>query len=76
MADGFENWMQDKAAYRWEMPRTAFWKRRPVIRHVRFILHSYSVSKHNAFWSSLGAIPTGYDRWVLYGIWHGMERSL
>lgn len=59
----------------WTMPCVPRWKRLPIIRHIRTLWGSLSV----AFWYALGpgsiGIETGYDDWVLYGMWRGLERT-
>ena len=72
----FAAWRLDAMRNGWLMPRAAFWKRFPVIRHMRYFLIARRVSRHEEIWRAVGAIPQGYDRWVLYGIWHGYERPL
>ena len=69
------DWFIMAAENHWRMPTAPLWKRLPVIRHIRAIWHSAYVAQQEAFWLSLGSIPTGYDRWVLAGIWGGMERA-
>jgi hypothetical protein len=69
-------WLEDKEANGWKMPSAVWWKRLPVIRHIRAIYYKGRVSRHNAFWISVGQIPTGYDSWVVYGIARGMERRI
>ena len=69
-----ELWMKDKREFGWEMPSAPRWKRLPIIRHIRASYHGRQVARHNAFWRSLGKIPTGYDSWVIYGIAKGLER--
>lgn len=70
----FELWEQDGKEFGWEMPYAPWWKRLPVIRHIRAIYHRVQVDRHNQFWIGMGKIPTGYDSWVLYGIARGMEK--
>ena len=65
-----EKWLEDGEKFGWEMPRAVWWKRLPVIRHVRAAYLSARVEFHNDFWLSAGLIPTGYDNWVLWGIAH------
>jgi hypothetical protein len=71
-----EYWELDGKAYGWIMPQAAWWKRLPVIRHIRCAYLAGQVRRHNAFWTGAGKIPTGYDNWVLYGIRIGKERPL
>lgn len=67
-------WYRDAERNGWVMPVSPWWKRLPIIRHVRAVYGSIMVSRHNSFWLSAGLIPTGYDQWVLHGIWHGEDR--
>jgi hypothetical protein len=69
-----EYWIEDKQRNGWEMPVAPWWKRLPVIRHIRASYFRVKVARHNAFYLSIGKIPTGYDSWVIYGIAKGMER--
>lgn len=66
-------WEIDGKLYGWSMPPSSWWKRLPIIRHVRAIYHSYFVICHNNFYTGLGLIPTGYDQWVIHGIWKGKQ---
>lgn len=68
------NWEKDGADFGWVMPTAAFWKRLPLVRHVRAIYYAIQVDRHNRFWRAMGAIPTGYDAWVIHGIFTGKER--
>ena len=70
-----EAWEKDAQDFGWQMPAAPRWKRLPVIRHIRASYHGWQVARHNAFWQSLGKIPTGYDSWVIYGIAKGKERD-
>ena len=66
-------WHEDGAAHGWTMPRVPGWWRWWGVRHVIAVWSARRVSRHNAFYRGLGMTPTGYDRWVLFGIWHGLE---
>jgi hypothetical protein len=69
-------WEQDGREMGWTMPAAPRWKRLPVIRRVRAIFLAIKVHRHNAIHTSRGAIISGYDQWVLWGIAHGMEGDL
>lgn len=71
--DLHDAWYVDGEDHGWLMPPVARWKRLPVIRHVRAMLATLAVDEHEALWRAAGLIPTGYDRWVIYGIWYGLE---
>ena len=73
--DDMARWKRDAEDFGWIMPAAPCWKRVPVIRHIRAIWGGWQVARHEAFYRALGGIPTGYDRWVLFGIWHGKELS-
>lgn len=68
-------WETAGEANDWVMPRAPLWKRLPIVRHVRGIWHSLMIERHESMWRSLGALPSGYDRWVVWGIFHGKERA-
>ena len=68
-----ERWDLMGRENRWHMPRAAWWKRLPLIRHFRAKLLEWKVEQHNRMWRSMGSIPNGFDNWVVFGIWHGKE---
>ena len=70
-----DHWEDDGKLNGWQMPRAPRWKRLPVIRHIRAIYHNWRVSQHEWFYSRIGMLTSGYDRWVLHGIWRGKERD-
>lgn len=70
-----ERWIEDGERHGWVMPSAPWWKRLPIIRQVRAAWARHKVDQHNAFWMAMGSIPTGYDSWVIFGIWHGKERG-
>lgn len=70
----FERWKADGVAYGWVMPAAPWWKRLPVVRHVRAVWNGFWVEVwYRKGPGSLG-LRTGYDNWVLWGIAHGHER--
>lgn len=69
-----EQWLKDGAENGWQMPTAPRWKRLPIIRHLRAIYWHNKVERHYRMCAALGMVGrTGYDEWVVYGIWHGME---
>jgi hypothetical protein len=70
-----ELWLEDMRINNWLMPFAPWWKRLPVIRHFRAAMLRNQVAQHDAFWLNTGLIPSGYDRWVIYGIARGYERT-
>jgi hypothetical protein len=73
MTDPIALWTEDGAAHGWTMPRVPGWWSWWGVRHVRAIWCRFGLVRHDRFYRSLGLIPTGYDRWVLFGIRHGLE---
>lgn len=68
-----EKWKADGRNLGWKMPSAPWWKRLPVIRHIRVMWIGIQIARHDRFWRAFGLLPTGYDQWVLFGIWHGKE---
>ena len=68
------DWEKAALENNWEMPSAPRWKRFPLIRHLRAIYHAFHLGWHERIMLEMGFISTGYDRWVLHGIWKGKER--
>lgn len=51
----------------------AWWKRLPLIRHVRWSYHTWKVNEHYEMWARMGMLPlnAGGDYDVLDAIWRG-----
>lgn len=75
MTDRNELWLADMDDNGWMMPPAPFWKTLPIIRHFRAAYYAYRVHEHETFWGRIGMVPSGYDRWVLYGIRRGYDRQ-
>jgi hypothetical protein len=75
MTAEMQRWVQDGAENGWSMPSAPWWKRTPIIRHIRALYLNIQIARHNALWSSVGMVPTGRDEWIVFGIWHGKERA-
>jgi hypothetical protein len=75
MSDDLQNWLADARDNKWVMPTAPWWKRLPVIRHVRAAWNGTKVARHASFYRRLGLLNSGYDRWVLWGMAHGYERK-
>jgi hypothetical protein len=72
MTDTEREWHEDGERNGWSLPAKApSWKRLPVIRHVRTIVNAWRVDQHESVWRSVGMTPTGFDHWVLFGMWRG-----
>lgn len=69
-----KRWHEDAANFGWKMPEAPLWKRLPVIRHVRTWWNAYQISRWYSSGPGMFGIRSGYDSWVLFGIWHGFER--
>ena len=53
--------------------KTAWWKRLPIIRHLRYWWTMYQINRHYDYWRSMGAIPWGAsdDYKEAVRIWRG-----
>ena len=67
-------WLQDMYENSWVMPFAPWWKRLPMIRHVRAVALKFKVEEHYTVCMGGLGLRTGYDDWVLYGIWHGLTQ--
>jgi hypothetical protein len=72
LVDTERKWLEYGAEYDWTPPRKAARiYRLPVIRHVRYAYTALLVERHYKYWAAIGAARSGYDSWVLFGIFHG-----
>jgi hypothetical protein len=70
-----ERWFRDASRHGWTMPTAPEWKRLPVVRHIRAVAAKIAIERWYASGpGSIGAFRSGYDDWVVYGIWYGLER--
>jgi hypothetical protein len=55
------------------VPAAVWWKRLPIIRHIRAAYHTVQINRHYDQWASVGAIPWGAhkDYAVRDAIWRG-----
>jgi hypothetical protein len=70
----FHRWQQMGAENEWKMPFTSRWKRLFIIRHVRTLWMEFQMELWYSYGPGSIGIRTGYDSWVIYGMWHGKER--
>lgn len=68
------DWVSTGNRNGWRMTSAPSWKRFPIVRHVRAAYGAYQVAKFQEAIAFMGSINTGYDEWVLYGIYHGLEQ--
>lgn len=70
-----KDWQEQGDQCGFKMPTAPRWKRLPIIRHFRTIKTLIAVERHySSGFGSIG-IRTGYDDWVLWGMWRGLERG-
>lgn len=70
---GILDWREKGIEYGYVMPKVAWWKRLPVIRHIRTIKAAIAVEWHYSYGMGSIGIRTGYDDWILWGMWRGLE---
>ena len=75
MATDLELWSKDAREFGWTMPAAPRWKRLPIIRHVRTWWNAYQIHRWYTAGPGMIGLRSGYDNWVLFGIWHGLEQS-
>ncbi len=69
------DWERDGVDNGWVMPPSSWLQRLPVVRHMRALVGLYAVHRWYTAGPGIMGIRTGYDEWVLYGIWHGYGNS-
>lgn len=74
MKTDLERWTEDGLRNNWFMPTAPLWKRLPIIRQFRSAWNAYQVERWYAYGPGMIGLRTGYDEWVVFGIWHGMEQ--
>lgn len=69
-------WHEDQIRHGWVMPSATWWKRLPVIRHVRAAYYRYRALEQARFFGRVG-IGLGtiheLDAWICYGMARGWE---
>lgn len=71
-----EAWRADGVRRGWQMPRATWWQRLPFVRRLRAIYYLSQIDRHQAMFSAMGLVPSGYDQWVIWGMVNGQERPL
>ena len=67
-----QRWLDDGQRYGWLPPNPASsWLRWPVIRWFRYVRSMWAVERHYAFGIGSIGLRSGYDNWVLFGMFHG-----
>lgn len=75
MSDDLVRWHRRSAEYGWQMPVASWWKRLPVIRHARAAWAKWQIERWYGYGPGSIGLRTGYDDWVVFGIYHGLERT-
>lgn len=67
-----ETWLAYGDEYDWKPPKPgAWWKRLPIVRWFRYVKNRIMVECHYSFGAGQFGLRSGYDDWVLYGVYHG-----
>lgn len=71
-----EEWIKAGKDNSWKMPERSFMVKLPIIRHAICIYYLFIVEIWYALViPNIGMVRCGYDSWVLYGIWHGLDNT-
>lgn len=70
-----DRWYQHAKDNGWQMPVAPWWKRLLIIRHARALYHKWQIEKWYAVGPGSIGLRTGYDDWIIYGIWAGRESA-
>ena len=66
------NWHEDAAVNGWNMPLVPRWWRWWGVRHVRW---AWADMIESDMETGFPNITRPYDRWVMFGVWHGMDKG-
>lgn len=67
-------WIKAGEENGWTMPTAPKWKKIPVIRHIRTFYNFFWTEVWYSSGPGMIGLRTGYDEWVLWGMWRGLER--
>lgn len=70
-----ELWDEEGDRFGWKMPFAPWWKRAPFVRHLRSICNLIGVERWYSSGPGIMGLRSGYDDWVLFGMWFGWERK-
>lgn len=77
MTESEKLWLEEQERHGWVMPSAPWWKRIPIVRHIRGAIARFRVDRAAAQWQQVGIClgrPSQFDLWVCYGIIRGWER--
>lgn len=66
-----QEWFNQGQRNNWHIPELKLYHRLPIIRHIVTLWSAWQVER---WYAAVPGIRTGYDEWVLYGIWHNLSR--
>lgn len=75
MSSDYDRWRHDGLSNSWAMPPVSRWRRLPIIRHLRAVYGAWRAEQFYEPFSRMGMLNTGYDRWVVSGIWNDWSLS-
>lgn len=68
-------WREDQNQYNFELPKSYWFLRLPIVRRIRFIYFGIRLHLWARMWNSagigFGGLISQYDEWVLYAISRG-----
>lgn len=67
-------WLEHKEFYGWEIPKTHWALRLPVIRYIRFVFYNIQIYRWTKMWSDVGigvGLPNQRDLWFAYAVMRG-----
>ncbi len=68
-------WRRDGELNGWTMPTAPWWKRLPIIRHLRAVRAAVEVETWYVYGPGRFGVRMGLDEWIVYGIWKGQEKA-
>lgn len=71
--DPIIEWQRIGRENKWTMPPTPRWLwRLPLVRHLWVLWQAWQVERHYSHGFGSFGLRTGYDGWVLWGMWRNL----
>lgn len=73
---GHREWFYRMEGQGWRLPPKPHWFiRLPIIRHLWVVRQAYLVGRWYSHGIGMFGIRSGFDDWVIYGMWHNLWPS-
>jgi hypothetical protein len=73
IAESDRQWNEEKERNGWELPKTHWFFKLPIIRYIRWVYHNICLDRHLSVCrqAGLGLFVQPYDEWRMWAIYRG-----